>query len=169
MKYIAWGLQGWFGWADMESRCEIVTHRNQRKFAFAFNGGRQPMMNLVHTNWKPEFDTHVSSLLEDGETPRIRHIFEEGHEVGAKWIVLEAWSDWREGSVWHRSDHPEHRFPNQYMSLVREFADRESKSIILEAEGCDEYHSAQPGNAEEVTVLLGIKNRKKIKTIWMPT
>ena len=48
MKYIAWGLQGWFGWADMENRCQIVTHRDARKFAFAFNGGRQPMMNLVH-------------------------------------------------------------------------------------------------------------------------
>ena len=182
MKYIAWGLQGWFGWADMENRCQIVTHRDARKFAFAFNGGRQPMMNLVHTNWnpetnegtwvkngmlynswKPEFDTHVSSLLDDGETPRIRHIFEEGHEVGAKWIVLEAWSDWREGSVWHRSDHPEHRFPNQYMNLVREFADRESKSIILEAEGCDEYHSAQPGNAGGSYRLAWYKESEKDK------
>lgn len=54
MKYIAWGLQGWFGWADMENRCQIVTHRDARKFAFAFNGGRQPMMNLVHTNWNPD-------------------------------------------------------------------------------------------------------------------
>lgn len=166
MKYMAWGLQGWFGWSDNSNRCQIVTHRLKRKFAFAFNGGRQPMMNMAYSNWNPEtnegtwvkngiiynswkwdFDTHVNSLLEDGETPRIRHIFEEGHQVDAKWIVLEAWSDWREGSTWHRSDHPEYRYPNQYMNLVREFADRNSGSIILEAEGCDEYHSAQPGNA----------------------
>ena len=182
VKYMAWGLQGWFGWSDMENRCQIVSHRNKRKFAFAFNGGRQPMMNLVYTNWNPEtnegtwvknniiynswdpsYDTHVNSLLEDGETPRIRHIFEQGHEENAKWIVLEAWSDWREGSTWHRSDHPEYKYPNQYMSLVREFADRESKSIILEAEGCDEYHSAQPGNAGGSYRLAWYKESEKDK------
>ena len=49
------------------------------------------------------------------------------------------------------------------MNLVREFADRESKSIILEAEGCDEYHSAQPGNAGGSYRLAWYKESEKDK------
>ncbi len=149
-KDYAWGVQGWFIWG--KKPIEIQQHKG-KYFAFALNGGRLPMREQATGDWDPvtnlptpsREDAHFNALLEDG-TPMIRQVFEEGHAVNSEWIVLEAWSDWREGSTWHRSDHEEYLYPNQYISLVREFADRNSGSILLEAEGCDEYYSTTSGN-----------------------
>ena len=89
---------------------------------------------VLDNSGKPKDDAHFSSLAKDGKTPVIREIFENGKKVKSEWIVLESWVDWAEGSTWYRSDHPEYLYPNQYISLVREFADEESQCILLEAE-----------------------------------
>jgi hypothetical protein len=153
---IAWGVQAWFAWNNVTNRISMETF-DGKKFAFAFNGGRMPMAERMDRDWDPETNTgtwlqpgkaedfHVSALNPDG-TPRIRPIFEQAIAENAEWVVLESWSDWPEGSTFYRSDHPEYRFPNQYMALVREFADRDSESIVLEAEGCDEYYTTSTGN-----------------------
>jgi hypothetical protein len=148
----AWGVQGWFSWSNMNVRTEMQ-EVNGKKFAFALNGGRKPMKDNVLNDWNPVNnsgtfkgdDTHVIANYADG-TPKMRQVFVDGHNQSAKWIVLEAWGDWREGSTWYRSHHSEYAFPNQYMAMVREFADRNSGSILLEAEGCDEYYSTKTGN-----------------------
>jgi hypothetical protein len=153
-KDFAYGVQGWFTWRKLP--LEIKAH-NGKYFAFALNGGRLPMKDTALSTWDPETNTptpenssgqsdaHFSALKEDG-TELIRTVFQQGDNIKAEWIVLEAWSDWREGSTWHRSDHKEYAYPNQYISLVREYADRTSGSILLEAEGCDEYYNTTPGN-----------------------
>ncbi|MDR0413477.1 MAG: DUF5010 domain-containing protein [Dysgonamonadaceae bacterium] len=149
---IAWGAQGWFSWSNTNVRTEIQTLHG-KKFAFALNGGRKPMKDNVLNDWDPLTnhgtfygdDTHVVANYPDG-TPKMRQVYVDGHAQNAEWIVLEAWGDWREGSTWYRSHHPEYAFPNQYISLVREFADRNSGSILLEAEACDEYHTVKAGN-----------------------
>jgi hypothetical protein len=151
-KDIAWGAQGWFSWSNMDVRTEIQTFHD-KKFAFALNGGRKPMKDNVLNDWNPVNnsgtfygdDAHVTANYADG-TPKMRQVYIDGYAQNAEWIVLEAWGDWREGSTWYRSHHPEYAFPNQYIALVREFADRNSGSILLEAEGCDDYYTIKPGN-----------------------
>ncbi|GAB6010672.1 DUF5010 domain-containing protein [Viscerimonas tarda] len=150
-KAYSWGTQGWFSWRK-NPPIEIVTHpTNGRRFAFALNGGRLPMLDRIDSFWNPDTNTPVyddafySSLTADGDA-MMRPVFKQGHQYGAKWIVLESWHDWAEGSTWYRSDHKEYAYPNQYMSLVREYADRNSGSILLEVEGCDEYYNTTPGN-----------------------
>jgi hypothetical protein len=166
----AWGAQGWFSWSNMGVRTEIQT-LHDKKFAFALNGGRKPMKDNVLNDWNPYTnsgtfigeDAHVIANDLNG-TPKMRQVYVDGHAQNAEWIVLEAWGDWREGSTWYRSHHPEYAFPNQYMALVREFADRNSGSILLEAEGCDEYHSLKTGNAGGAYRLNWYNNLDK--EIW---
>lgn len=148
---IAWGAQGWFSWRN-DVRTEIQ-ELHGKKFAFALNGGRMPMKDCILNDWDPDTnkgtwrkeDARVIANNESG-IPKMRKVYEDGHAQGAQWLVLEAWGDWREGSTWYRSHHPEYEFPNQYIALTREFADRNSGSILLEAEGCDEYHTTNSGN-----------------------
>jgi hypothetical protein len=148
------GLQAWFSWGKNITQMQTY---DSKKYAFALNGGRYPITNVWLNDWNPITETgtfsgtntsdyHTSSLLEDG-TPSIRPIYEQGMAENAEWLVMESWSDWREGSTWYRSNHSEYSYPNQYISLVREFADRNCESIVLEAEGCDEYFDASVGNS----------------------
>ena len=158
------GIQGWFTWGA--NITPTPWEFKGKYYSFAFNGGRLPLNNVWYNDWvydkdpiletgtpvldnsgKPKDDAHFSSLAKDGKTPVIREIFENGKKVKSEWIVLESWVDWAEGSTWYRSDHPEYLYPNQYISLVREFADEESQCILLEAEGCDDYYDKTPGNS----------------------
>lgn len=171
-KELAWGVQSWFSWSNMDVRTEISEHKG-RKFAFALNGGRKPMKDLVLNDWNPQTnqgtwlatDAHVVANYADG-TPKMRGVYEDGHAQGAEWLVLEAWGDWREGSTWYRSHHPEYEFPNQQIALTREFADRNSGSILLEAEGCDEYHTTQKGNLGGAYRLNWYTDLYSDKEVW---
>ncbi|WP_455497225.1 DUF5010 domain-containing protein [Coprobacter sp.] len=158
------GIQGWFTWGS--NITPTPWEHKGKYYSFAFNGGRLPLNNVWYNDWvydkdpilesgthvldnngKPKNDAHFSALSKDGKTPVIREIFENGKKVNSEWIVLESWVDWAEGSTWYRSDHSEYLFPNQYMALVREFADEDSECILLEAEGCDDYYDKTPGNS----------------------
>jgi hypothetical protein len=153
---IAWGVQGWFAWNNLDNRIAMESF-DGKKFGFAFNGGRMPMPECRGNDWDPETNTgswpnpakmqdfHVSALNADGSI-KIRPVFEQAIAENAEWVVLESWSDWAEGSTWYRSDHSEYLYPNQHLAMVREFADRDSESILLEAEACDEYYTQSPGN-----------------------
>jgi hypothetical protein len=152
-KDLAWGVQSWFSWSNLDVRTQITTHKN-KQFAFALNGGRKPMKDNVLNDWNPKTNTgtwvgtdaHIKANYDDG-IPKMRAVYQESYAQKAEWLVLEAWGDWREGSTWYRSHHPEYVFPNQYIALTREFADPNSGSIVLEAEACDEYNSTTVGNS----------------------
>lgn len=161
------GLQAWFSWGKNVTSMEPW---NNKYYAFAFNGGRYPLRNVWLNDWNPStnegthststIDYHFSSLNSDG-TPLIRPIFENGVKANADWIVLESWWDWREGSTFYRSNHPEYAYPNQYISLVREFADRNSGSIVLEAEACDDFYDRSTGNSGGAYRVNWYKNLDK--------
>ena len=91
-------------------------------------------------------DYFTSSLLSNG-TPLIEDHFKYSREQNAKWIVLESWSDWKEGTAWYRSDHGEWAYPNQHLALVREYADRTTKSLVFEAEACDFFYDKSYKNS----------------------
>jgi len=149
---LAWGKQGWFIWGQNVTQMVTI---NGRKFAFALNGGRLPLRSVWYNDWSPESNTgthsdntvdyHNSSILTTGD-PIIRSIYKSAVSQGAEWLVMESWWDWYEGSIYCRSENPEHKYPNQFLSLIREYSDRNSESILLEAEGCDEFSSLSTGN-----------------------
>lgn len=149
---IAWGKQGWFIWGQNVTQMVTI---NGRYFAFALNGGRYPLRSVWYNDWNPETGTgtnsdgtndyHISSLLSNGD-PIIRSIYKQAVTQKAQWLVMESWWDWYEGSIYCRSENPEHKYPNQFLSLIREYADRNSGSILLEAEGCDKFSSLSTGN-----------------------
>lgn len=184
VKVLGWGIQGWFTWGKKDPYGKpIVTDLrtfNNKKFAFAFNGGRYPIQDRVDGTWDPDTDTggyltseietkaraaHVTALDENG-IPRIREIYEQGSMENAKWCVLESWFDWAEGSTWYRSDHPEYSYPNQFMNLCREFADKDCGSILLESEGCDDFYDKSLGNKGGAYRLSWYKPSEMNKEYW---
>ncbi|GHT78792.1 hypothetical protein AGMMS50262_21790 [Bacteroidia bacterium] len=174
----SYGIQAWFIWGREITDIQAL---NGRKFAFALNGGRIPMHGAVQTDWNPYTGEgtyvsdnasqnatkgfHVSSLDENGE-PRIRSVFEQGTAENAEWIVLESWFDWHEGSTWFRSGHREYAYPNQHLNLCREFADKETSSILLEAESCDEFYDLSAGNSGGSYRLDWYKESELKKDYW---
>ena len=177
VRSLAWGTQAWFIWG--QSIVDIRTF-NGKKFAFALNGGRIPIYEGVQPDWDPYTDEgtftggynqirtkgyHVNALDENGE-PVIRSMYERGTNENAEWIVLESWFDWYEGSTWYRSGHREYAYPNQHMNLCREFADKETTSILLEAESCDEFYDKSPGNRGGAYRLDWYKESELKKEYW---
>ena len=161
------GVQAWFSWGK-----EIVSYETfkGKSYGFALNGGRYPLNNVWFNDWDPQTNTgthssnsndyHQSALKDDG-IPAIRLVYEYGAEHSFEWLVNESWFDWREGSTWYRSNHPEYVWPNQYIALEREFADRESESILLEAEACDQFYDRSTGNSGGAYRVDWYKDLKK--------
>jgi hypothetical protein len=178
VRNIAYGTQAWFIWG--QSITDIRTF-NGKKFAFALNGGRIPIYEAVMNDWDPYTDAgtfvgnnynqirtkgfHRSALNQDGE-PVIRSIYELGTNENAEWLVLESWFDWYEGSTWYRSGHREYAYPNQHLNLCREYADKETTSILLEAESCDEFYDKSSGNSGGAYRLDWYKESEWKKDYW---
>ena len=177
VRNMAWGTQAWFIWGR-----EITDIRSfgDKKFAFALNGGRTPIYESVRTDWDPyteegtflgDFNKrrskgyHNPAIDAQGE-PVIREVYEKGTEQNAEWLVLESWFDWYEGSTWYRSGHREYAYPNQHLNLAREFADKETTSILLEAESCDEYYDKSKGNTGGAYRLDWYKASEFKKDYW---
>jgi hypothetical protein len=150
------GVQAWFAWG-VNITSMVTCPANGKKFAFALNGGRHPISNRWLNDWNPVTNTGTQAgnrtsdyyhpALDANRKPVIRPVFEQAIAENAEWVALESWSDWSEGSTWYRSNHPvEYDFPNQHIAFLREFADKNSESIILEAEACDEYFNQSTGN-----------------------
>jgi hypothetical protein len=78
----------------------------------------------------------------DGNT--LRDGLQEGYNQRAKFVLLEGWTDIAESAGFYRSK--SWQFPNQYINIVREFADRRTKTLRLEAESCDSFSDTTPGN-----------------------
>lgn len=72
--------------------------------------------------------------------------FRTAMETGrdARFTLLEGWTDVAESAGYYRSDAWD--FPNQYINLVREFADPQLRTLKLEAEGADSFEDFSPEN-----------------------
>jgi hypothetical protein len=72
--------------------------------------------------------------------------FREAMQAGrdSRLTLLEGWTDVAESAGYYRSDAWD--YPNQYINLVREFADPQLRTLKLEAEGADSYVDFSPEN-----------------------
>ncbi len=152
LENITYGVQSWFIWSGS---CTTMNEFQGIRYSFAVNGKRMPIRNVWYNDWNPATNTgtpagsqdfHVSALLSD-KSELIREHYQKSRELNARWMVLESWSDWQEGTVWYRSDDDEWAYPNQHLALVREYADRKTKSLVFEAEACDAFNDLSKGNA----------------------
>ena len=69
---------------------------------------------------------------------------QEGYDLKARFVLLEGWTDIAEYAGYYRSN--SWQFPNQYINIVREFADRGTKTLRLQAEACDTFSDTTPAN-----------------------
>ena len=78
----------------------------------------------------------------NGDT--LRAGLQAAYDVKAKFVLLEGWTNLAEYAGYYRSN--SWQFPNQYINIVREFADRGTKTLKLEAEACDTFSDTTPDN-----------------------
>lgn len=62
-----------------------------------------------------------------------------------RFTILEGWTDIAESAGYYRSS--TWRYPNQYINIVREYADPETKTLRFQAEAADTFLDTTPGNA----------------------
>jgi len=67
-----------------------------------------------------------------------------GSGSGAKFSLLEGWTDIAENAGYYRSDAWD--YPNQYINVLREYADPNWSSLKLEAEAADQWNDHSPDN-----------------------
>ncbi|MBR6310616.1 MAG: DUF5010 domain-containing protein [Paludibacteraceae bacterium] len=146
------GQQAWFVWGG--STTSMVEHKGV-KYAFGVNGKRLPFSNCYLNDYDPitgtgtkvsETDHFTPPMKADG-TLLVRDMMEAGNRENARWMVLESFSDVAEGTVYFRTDKPLFAYPNQSIATIREFADRKTESIMLEAEACDFFFDRSKGNS----------------------
>jgi len=68
-----------------------------------------------------------------------------GYNRRARFTLLEGWTDIAESAGYYRSG--TWRYPSQYINIVREFSDRRTKTVRLQAEAADAFGEATSGNA----------------------
>jgi len=61
--------------------------------------------------------------------------------------VLQDFSSVDQWSGFYRSANSDWLYPNEYLNLVRRYSDPKTRSLRLEAEGCDAYSDTTPGNS----------------------
>lgn len=64
--------------------------------------------------------------------------------LDAKFTFLESWTNWAEGAGFYRSN--SWSFPNQYISIVRKYADPKPETIRFQAEGADRFSDTTSNN-----------------------
>jgi hypothetical protein len=70
---------------------------------------------------------------------------QDGINRRARFTLLEGWTDIAESAGYYRSG--KWRYPSQYINVVREFSDRRTKTLKLEAEAADAFADATAGNS----------------------
>ncbi|MBI4582160.1 MAG: DUF5010 domain-containing protein [Planctomycetes bacterium] len=82
-------------------------------------------------------------LREDGNT--LRNGLAAGVTKAARFTLLEGWTNIAESAGFYRSD--AWRYPNQYLNIVREYSDPETRTLRFQAEAADAWFDTTPGNA----------------------
>ena len=146
----------WFYW-NMEQNVTFQEFKG-RTLAFATNGRKLPISCVWDTDWDPVSGkgtrTHVDQYPEDAHFRSTHSNGQADYELGlieankrrAKWMLLESWGNTFEGSTWFRSDHPEYKFPNEFINITRKYSDRKTTAIMLQAECYDAAHDKSTGN-----------------------
>ena len=97
----------------------------------------------------------------DGQA--LRDALAAGMTTGAKLSLLEGWTDIFESAGYYRS--ATWRFPNQYIGIVRDYADPGVKTLRLQAEGADRFSPGAGGadaGAGSAIYRAGVSNIGKL-------
>ncbi|MHC4444051.1 MAG: DUF5010 domain-containing protein [Planctomycetota bacterium] len=81
-------------------------------------------------------------LRNDGAT--LRSGLAMGFTEGARFTLLEGWTDVAESAGYYRSD--VWRYPSQYINIVREYADPETETLRFQVEAADAFFDTTPAN-----------------------
>lgn len=130
----AYGVNNWF-----DPTVNTYTYRtwDGRDFGAAVPGFRDP-------NNPPGCGAACrEQLRRDGAA--LSEALQEGYNRRARFTLLEGWTDIAESAGYYRST--AWRYPSQYLNLVREFSDRRTKTVRLQAEAADAFGDATAGNA----------------------
>lgn len=65
----------------------------------------------------------------------------------AYFTVLQDFTGVKFWEGFYRSNHPDWSTPNEYLNLVRRYADPKTSFVRLDAEGCDRFEDSTPGNS----------------------
>jgi hypothetical protein len=132
----SWQVYGVNNWFDPQNNTRTYSLWNGQQFGAAVPGFRDP-------NNPPGcgFACREQSRLNGGA---LTAGLQEGYDRRARFTYLEGWTDIAESAGYYRSN--AWLFPNQYINIVREFADRRTKTLRLQAEACDAYSDTSTGN-----------------------
>jgi hypothetical protein len=113
-------------------------------------GARKRLDTVWLNDWNPATNTGTpggdsqgkdafQSRLDSTGNSVLLANFAQAKAVGMKLVQQEGFTNMAEGNSIYRSYHPGWVFPNQHLAAMREHADPETKTLLFEAEGCDDY------------------------------
>ena len=148
--------QNWFTWYNDVN----VTHSklNGVTSSFATNGRKLPITTIWESDWDPVSNTGTRKNLQYDDDGNYVSTHTNGvadyraglayaDSIGSEWMLLEAWGNKQEGTAWFRTDHQDNYYLNEFINITREFADKATSAILLQAEAADHYYDSTPGNA----------------------
>ena len=160
VEKLTYATPAWFYW-NMEENVTFSEWKN-KVTSFCTNGRRHPISSIWKTDWDPE--TNTGTRVDEDKHPadgyyRPAHrngksVYEEGlieaNKRKALWMVLESWGNTFEGSTWFRSDNKDYKYPSEFIYITRKYADKDSASLLLQAECYDAHRDKSPGNDGKV-------------------
>lgn len=153
---IAYAQQPWLTW-DMDDNYDHSTV-NGVTTSIVANGRRKTLSSVWKNDWDPlsntgtrqgqqyDDDGNYSPTHVGGRSEYLRGL-KQANEKGSKWIMLNRWDEALEGSSWFRTEHHDNDYPNEFINITRQFSDRDTSAVLLQAEGADYYYDSTPGNS----------------------
>ncbi len=125
------------GWFDPTKNNFTYTSWNNAQWGCTVPGFRDP------NNFPGCGLACREQLRNDGAA--LRNGLMTGITKGARFTLLEGWTDVAESAGYYRSG--AWRYPSQYINIVREFADPETRTLRFQAEAADTWSDTTSGNA----------------------
>lgn len=130
----AYGVNNWF-----DPNLNTFTYRSSNG---RYIGAMVP--GYRNSNTAPGCGTSCREQLRRGGDA-LREGLQRGYDLRARFALLEGWTNIAESAGYYRSDR--WSYPSQYINMVRQFSDRKTKTLRLQAETADLYADTTSGNA----------------------
>jgi hypothetical protein len=131
------------GWFDPSQSTYTYTTWNSATWGCNVPGFRDPMDPATGEDYLPGCGSVCRERLRN-DGGALRSGLTMGITKGARFSILEGWTDIAESAGYYRSN--AWRYPNQYINIVREYADPETKTLRFQAEAADAFFDTTPGN-----------------------
>lgn len=156
----AWGVTDWMSWNGPLS--VVYSFASQNWGCFSSSSKKR-----IDTVWLNDWDPVTNSgyippagtygdfyygnaahqpRLVNGQ-PVLRTTLNNQNSNNCVISLEEGFTNIAEGNAIFRSHHPEWQFPNQYLGIMREFADKQTETLLFEAEACDNFKNMTVGNS----------------------